>query len=230
MIKRNYKKSVSWVEEHRFSLLLTATFLVLVLPAFSGAGIIGEILFVASMSFLFIQSMIVATTSKSKRIWLRYLIVGIMIMSIIIEPFGYKSLTFQVIRLILLVTFFNFVAFYLIKFMKKSANVNLNVIFTAINIYLLFGIISGSLAFLFYKVLPDAYSFPAHITEPNFVNFNYYSFITMSTVGYGDITPKLPQTQTLAYLTAIAGQLYVAIIIAFLVGKLLVHPPKEKLE
>jgi hypothetical protein len=50
----------------------------------------------------------------------------------------------------------------------------------------------------------------------------------MSTVGYGDITPKLPQTQTLAYFIAVTGQLYVAIVIAFLVGKLLMHRGEEK--
>jgi hypothetical protein len=50
----------------------------------------------------------------------------------------------------------------------------------------------------------------------------------MSTVGYGDITPRIPETQTLAYFISITGQLYVAIIIAFLVGKLLVHSDRNK--
>jgi hypothetical protein len=50
----------------------------------------------------------------------------------------------------------------------------------------------------------------------------------MSTVGYGDITPRIPETQTLAYLMAISGQLYVAIIMAFLVGKFLVHSDNAK--
>jgi hypothetical protein len=50
----------------------------------------------------------------------------------------------------------------------------------------------------------------------------------MSTVGYGDITPRIPETQTLAYLIAVTGQLYVAIIVAFLVGKLLIKPNEGK--
>ena len=228
MIKKQYKNGVSWVEKNRFRLLLVATILVLVMPAFSGVGILREIVFVTSMSFLFIQSMIVATTSKSKRIWLRYLIVIVMVIMFMLEPFGYKSIAMDVARLTLLAMFFVFVTISLIRFMKKSAKVDVNVIMAAINIYLLVGIISGGLAFLFYKVLPDAYNFPSYITEPIFVNFNYYSFVTMSTVGYGDITPRLPQTQTLAYIIAVTGQLYVAIIIAFLVGKLLMHPDQGK--
>jgi hypothetical protein len=66
------------------------------------------------------------------------------------------------------------------------------------------------------------------MVPPVFVNFLYYSFITMSTVGYGDIIPCIPETQTLAYFLSITGQLYVAIIIAFLIGKLLMQSAQEK--
>lgn len=227
MIKKHYKKGTYYIESHRFVLLLVATMLVLVLPAFAGIGILREILFVASLSFLFIQSMIVATTSRKQMIFLRYGIVVVMILLFGIEPFGLKMPLLDETRLILMSLFFVFITFTLVKFMRKAKKVNSNVIITAINIYLLMGIVFASLAFLFYRILPDAYNFPDNIKDPGFVQFNYYSFITMSTVGYGDITPKIPQTQTLAFLIAITGQLYVAIIIAFLVGKLLVSPENK---
>jgi voltage-gated potassium channel len=228
MIKKSYSKATGWIERHRFKLLILATVLVLILPAFAGNGPFGNILFVVSMSFLFIQSMIVASTKKGKGIILRYIIVIIMIILFSLDPFGIISNVLELIRLLLLATFFIFVTYYLVLFMKKSSTVNINVIITAINIYLLLGIISSSLAFVCYKIFPDSYLLPANITEPTFVTFLYYSFITMSTVGYGDITPRIAETQTLAYLTAISGQLYVAIIIAFLVGKLLMHPVEDK--
>jgi voltage-gated potassium channel len=228
MIKKSYRKMAKWIDRHRFKLLILATFLVLILPAFSGNGPLGAILFAISMSFLFIQSIIVASTNKSKSMTLRYIIVIIMIILFALDPFGLKSKALELIRLLLLAAFFVFVTYYLIQFMRKSASVNINVIITAINIYLLFGIISASLAFLCFRIFTEAYLLPSNITEPTFVTFLYYSFITMSTVGYGDITPRIPETQTLAYLTAISGQLYVAIIIAFLVGKLLMHSPANK--
>ena len=223
MIKISHKKVISWIEKHRFKLLILATFLVLTLPAFAGNRLLGSILFVISMSFLFIQSLIVANARKSKWMNVRYIVVVVMIILFSLEPFGLKSLDLEFIRLFLLVVFFVFIAFYLIRFMKNSSRVNIDVIITAINIYLLFGIISASLAFMCYRFYSDAYLMPSNITQPNFVTFLYYCFITMSTVGYGDITPRIPETQTLAYLMAITGQLYVAIIIAFLVGKLLIH-------
>lgn len=46
----------------------------------------------------------------------------------------------------------------------------------------------------------------------------YYSFVTMTTLGYGDISPQTPVAQLLAYMQAIFGQLYIAILVAGLVG------------
>jgi voltage-gated potassium channel len=228
MIKKHYNKWNQWIKKHRFKLLLFATLLVLIVPAMSGKGSVQKILFVTAMSFLFIQSLVVASTKKSKWDRLRYIIVVVMIILFVLDPVGLEYKYLDIIRLLMLAVFFIFVTFHLIRFLRKAPAINVNVVITAINIYLLFGIISASMAFFFYLVLPGAYQLPSYISEPNFVSFNYYSFVTMSTVGYGDITPRLPQTQTLAYLVAITGQLYVAIVIAFLVGKLLMHPRDEK--
>jgi hypothetical protein len=47
---------------------------------------------------------------------------------------------------------------------------------------------------------------------------SYYSFITLATVGYGDVTPSTPLARTLAWIEAITGQFYLAILVAGLVG------------
>jgi len=46
----------------------------------------------------------------------------------------------------------------------------------------------------------------------------YYSFVTMTTLGYGDITPASGIARMLASLQAFAGQLYIAVLVARLVG------------
>lgn len=48
--------------------------------------------------------------------------------------------------------------------------------------------------------------------------FTYFSFVTMTTLGYGDITPVSLVARTLAFIEALLGQLYVAVMIAGLVG------------
>lgn len=49
-------------------------------------------------------------------------------------------------------------------------------------------------------------------------SFLYFSFVTMTTVGYGDVLPLSPLAQTLAWLEAVFGQLYIAILLARLVS------------
>jgi hypothetical protein len=50
----------------------------------------------------------------------------------------------------------------------------------------------------------------------------YYSFVTLTTVGYGDISPISPATRTCSWLEAITGQFYLAVIVAALVSMLVV--------
>jgi hypothetical protein len=227
MIKRHYNKSLAWLEKNRFLVLLLSTILTLVLPAFFGSGMLSEVIFVVTLSFLFIQSTVVADVRKSRKRLIRGLVISMMVL-IWLKPAGYDSVYIDLVKLSFIVVFFIFVVSFLIRFISRSKTVDLNVLITSINIYLLAGIIGASLCLVFYQVYPDAYNFPAYTEHPVFAHFLYYSFITMSTVGYGDITPRIPETQTLAYLISISGQLYVAIIIAFLIGKMLMQGDQKK--
>jgi hypothetical protein len=56
----------------------------------------------------------------------------------------------------------------------------------------------------------------------------YYSFVTMTTVGYGDITPVSPPARTLAWLEAMTGQFYIAVLVAGLVGIRLSQGPVKR--
>jgi len=227
MIKRHYNKSLLWLEKNRFLVLLLSTILTMVLPAFFGGGPLSELIFVITLSFLFIQSTVVADVRKSRKRLLRIIVIS-MIVLIWLKPAGYDLVYIDLVKLSFIVVFFIFVVSFLIRFIYKSKTVNLNVLITSINIYLLAGIIGASLCSAFYEVYPDAYNFPAYIEHPVFAHFLYYSFITLSTVGYGDITPRIPETQTLAYLISVFGQLYVAIIIAFLIGKMLMQDDQKQ--
>jgi hypothetical protein len=55
------------------------------------------------------------------------------------------------------------------------------------------------------------------------LRYTYVSFITLATVGYGDVTPVTPLAGTLAWLEAVTGQLYLAITIARLVALSLIE-------
>jgi hypothetical protein len=55
----------------------------------------------------------------------------------------------------------------------------------------------------------------------------YFSFMTLTTVGYGDISPVTPATRTLAWMEAVTGQFYLAVTVAWLVSVLVAKGKRE---
>ena len=119
------------------------------------------------------------------------------------------------------ILFFIIVVVSLITQIARTKNVTVRVIMEAINGYLLLGMVFSLLVSVIMIFQPEAYSFPSREIKDviYFSDYLYYGFVTFTTVGYGDIIPKLPYTKSLATLTGVTGQIYVAVIIAMLVGK-----------
>ncbi len=87
----------------------------------------------------------------------------------------------------------------------------------AVCVYLLLGMVWAMFHTLLWTLQPTAYDFGASTTVST-QQFFYFSFVTLTTLGYGDITPASPLAQTLSWTEAAAGQLFVAITLARLVG------------
>src|SRR5271157_53362 len=87
----------------------------------------------------------------------------------------------------------------------------------AIAVYLAFGI-AWAHAFHITAVLnPGSFSTTTHELT-NVTDWVYFSFVTLTTVGYGDIVPVKPIARSLATGEAITGQLYLAVLLAHLVS------------
>ena len=118
--------------------------------------------------------------------------------------------------------FFVFIVIRLIKQTATAKNVNVRVIADSINGYLLVGVIYSIVVYTIVRLRPEAF----HFFEGDNSNGRaamskmfYYTFVTYTSTGYGDIIPIIPGTRSLATLISATGQLYIAIIIALLVGK-----------
>ena len=117
--------------------------------------------------------------------------------------------------------FFLFNAITISSYVLQQKNVTHGMIFGAVCGYLLVGV---SWAF--------TYSFVAFLEPGSFTiavsgqtsqgdvlpDFFYYSFVTLTTLGYGDITPVAPFARSLSTLEAIVGQIYLTVLVARLVG------------
>ena len=89
----------------------------------------------------------------------------------------------------------------------------------AICVYLLLGITLGLLNIFTYRLIPDSFTgLPMNLDAEQGLSIIYYTFVTMTTLGYGDILPVGPLARALAYMAAIAGQFYIAILVGMMVG------------
>lgn len=98
--------------------------------------------------------------------------------------------------------------------------IDINRLVGAACIYLLSGSLWGIVYFLLSVVAPASFNGITGETWSEQLNeFTYHSFVTLTTLGYGDVTPAAPIARTLCYLEAVLGQLYLTVLVAALVGK-----------
>jgi hypothetical protein len=114
-----------------------------------------------------------------------------------------------------------FVVGNLLRFVLRAPSVNTEVLCASISAYLMLGLMWTMAYWLVDQLTPGgAFSFNTNAGPRSINGFNgfYFSFITLSTVGFGDITPVSRMARWLAAMEAMTGLLYVAVLIARLVS------------
>ncbi len=122
----------------------------------------------------------------------------------------------EVMEFLFACSFFGFIFYKCIVQIISSNHTDLQTLFAAVSGYLTLGIIATLIFSFINTVFPEAFDIEA--TKSNY-ELVYFSFVTLTTIGYGDITPQIPIAESLAIFFGIVGQLYLTILVAFLVGK-----------
>jgi hypothetical protein len=112
-----------------------------------------------------------------------------------------------------------------VRFALRAPAIDAEHIYAALSAYLLAGLFLGLVHWAIAIAWPGSFS-EAGATSAHFplATAIYYSFVTLATLGYGDVTPRTEVARGLAVLEAIGGQLYIAVTIARLVGAQLQAP------
>jgi hypothetical protein len=138
-----------------------------------------------------------------------------------IEP----SAGIHIAETVVMSTFFVLATAFAFRRVLEGDVIDMNRIAGGISIYMLIGLIWASLYFFLSLVDPQAFngvsdvrSDDAQLLRNAYLDLLYYSYVTLSTLGYGEITPVSRAAQSLAYLEAICGVMYVAVLVAALVG------------
>jgi len=125
--------------------------------------------------------------------------------------------------------FLAFIVGQFLRFILRSPRVNSEVVCAAISVYLLLGLIwAGCYAFVA-RLNPAAFSGVPPSNQPlHGFDALYFSLITLTTVGYGDIAPATGTARMLAMLEAVTGTMYMAVLVARLVSLYTSAPPSEE--
>ena len=116
------------------------------------------------------------------------------------------------------IIFIGYISVLILKHIFKQDDVTLETIYGAIVVYILIGMLWVFLYNLTELLHPGSFSLAAVLDAESKKSLYFFSFVTLTTLGYGDITPVSGPARSLAMLEAIVGQMYIAVLIARLVG------------
>jgi len=200
-------------------LLLLVLFTIFIIPFFPIEW--HRLLYSLCFTFVFLLSALALSKDRSRVFNIAIAVIIIEWLSELLNLSLLNTLSF-----IANIAFFDLIVILFILQIARAKTVTPQVIMESINGYLLLGMSFSILIALVCVIDPTAFSFK-HLTgqmNPSISyisNYIYFGFVTLSTLGYGDVVPISPAAKSLAIFTSITGQMYVAIIIAALVSKYL---------
>jgi hypothetical protein len=197
------------------SLLLLSLLLVILLNPVLDHGdwrrlVLGVLMFIP---------VILSTVSLSQikvRMWpVVSLMLGVVVFTVASNTFANRVL--HAIRWGFLAAFFAFTAARLFSHLQNSRSVSQADLHTAVSIYLLLGATWAALYGVMEALHPGSFQLGGHLTDRQ-SDLIYFSLVTLSTIGYGDIVPLTGEARMVAALEGVAGVLYIAITVAILVS------------
>lgn len=120
---------------------------------------------------------------------------------------------------VLFAFYFGLLVFSFATQILRSEKFTIQLINASLCLYLVIGLFWGTLYTLLQELSPGAFAGSLLENNPDIMTtFTYFSMVTLTTLGYGDITPQTPAAGALCQMEAIVGQFYTAVLVAWLVG------------
>jgi len=218
-------KLFDWLFTHRHPIFLVGLLTFFILPE------VFEKIFHITFSFKFfiailiISSMLLIHASPGKR-FLSYALVASLIIFLFIWNRSRESSDLDQTGFAVLFIYFSFISFFLFRDLMQNKKITGSVIIGAFAGYFMIGVIY----FFIFAFLDNAYPDTISVDLQRYRGLEdmfYFSFITLTTIGYGDFAPTSILGQKIAILEGLIGQFYIAIVMAILVGKFLSRDQKD---
>jgi hypothetical protein len=232
---------MNWLRRRRFQILLIGAVLLLgVFPLLR--GIYAErLLLHLLITLVYLAALFAVFTNTKQR--LAAFVLGTPTLAGIWTGFALPEVSHpaMVVAIHLIAAFFlAFCVGTILRTAFAEAAVSADSIYGAFCGYVLIGLAFGHLYVIVESLRPGSFKglhptlFHAEGAEWGRYQLTYFSFVTLATVGYGDITPASDAAKGLAIVEAIMGQFYIAVLVAELIGKrvsqVLSEPPSRPKE
>jgi len=216
MLQKENPGSNHFIFENRFLFLLILFFVMLLVGPFIKDYSRLRYVFDLAISAIFLTA-IYAIVEK-----IRHLIISVCLAIPYLASVWLKYIMEERVLLVIGeiggILFFAYTISNILKYAIKQKEVTKETIFAALVIYML-GAFMWARAYSLLEILePGSFSMPEGHFISNRVVFLYFSFVTITTLGYGDISPLTDKAGGLAIIEAISGQIYLVVLVAWLVG------------
>lgn len=209
--------------ESKFVWVLIAVFLLVIVNPLLPDREVGKYIFNLLLSFIILTGILAA--SDERQIIRQITIVGLILLGLdwvsTLAARQIPAMEFTVYFLYLL--FVSAVTVAIMLGVIRSPVVNRNIICGAVAAYLMIGLSGGFIALLIETQLPGSFLLNGELIPQQGLAsaLIYFSMVSLSTIGYGDITPTAPIARSVALTIGLVGQIYLTVLVAILIGKFL---------
>ena len=201
-------------EHPNYLYFLISLVLMLILPALASLVSFGHLLMDLAFGAVILMASIYASKSYKDLFLLGILGTALFFLFMLYQGAHIISIANPIITFL----FFGLVFIRLMQYVFQPKSVSINDVLALCSGYLILGIIAAPFFFVLDMQLENAFSIPK---GADFYELLYFSYITLTGVGYGDIVPVHQLAKSLALSVGIIGQLYLAILVGIIIGKYL---------
>lgn len=202
-----------------FYLLLSLLIILVAYPMFIQNTMASKI-FAAFVSLILVSGVYVVTR-ETKWKFVVSLTIAVPTMIMLWADEFLDEVMIEIVGHIFMILFGFFTVYCILSYITNAKKVTKDILAGAASAYLLIGISWSFLYGVLHLLAPGSFAISEALPqsiERTWPIFNYFSFTTLTTLGYGDITPISERAQSLAVLEAATGVLFSAMLIAKLVG------------